>query len=672
MKKTKTILSLLLAGLLTAGTAACSPAGPAQTTTGTSASTIATTAAGTSAGTQTSSTAPGASTKGTAFKAGTYEGEAEGYHGPIKVTVTLSETEVTDIKAEHTETEGLGDKAVEQIIESVKTSQSLNVDEVSGATFSSKGIISAITSALTASGADVDALKNKNVSSGEVQGDIEKTADVIIIGGGGAGLSAAISAHENGAKVIVLEKMSRVGGNTMISGSAYNAADPKRQSELQMTDLEKETVEGILKGSYEDPTVKDWQQTLAKEWKDYQESGKTSLFDSPSLHKFQTYLGGDQKGTPELIDVLAENTYPTIEWLEGKGMKFKEGIFTVLGGLWNRAHKPEKPLGTGFMETYETYIEANKSDIEILLDTTAKELILKDGKVTGVVAQGKNGKVTLHADKGVILAAGGFGANVEMRNQYNTSLWPDLTSVKTTNHTGATGDGIVMAEKVNAALVGMENIQLLPMGDPETGSLSGNIEQGVQNRIFVNKEGRRFVDEGARRDVMTKALMEQTDAYMWVIVDKNSYPAGDTKNNFNETIDDLVAAKRAFKADTLEDLAKQIGVDPTAFAKSVEEFNKAADGSAKDEFGRTLFDKKIDTAPFYAGARVPTVHHTMGGVSINKDAQVLDKNGNIIKGLYAAGEVTGGIHGTNRLGGNALADINVFGRIAGQSAAAGK
>ena len=284
-------------------------------------------------------------------------------------------------------------------------------------------------------------------------------------------------------------------------------------------------------------------------------------------------------------------------------------------------------------------------------------------------AEGKNGKVTLNATKGVVLATGGFGANVEMRNKYNTELWPDLTDVKTTNHTGATGDGIVMAEAVNAKLVGMEYIQLLPMGDPVTGSLSGNIEQGVQNRIFVNKEGERFVDEGARRDTMTKALMEQTDSYMWVIVDKNSYPTGDTKNNFNESIDDLVKAGRAFKADTLEDLAKQIGVDPVAFVKSVETFNKAVDGTAKDEFGRTLFDKKIDTAPFYAGARVPTVHHTMGGVSINADAQVIDPNGKVIKGLYAAGEVTGGLHGTNRLGGNALADINVFGKIAGKNAA---
>src|SRR5690606_13102138 len=202
-----------------------------------------------------------------------------------------------------------------------------------------------------------------------------------------------------------------------------------------------------------------------------------------------------------------------------------------------------------------------------------KELLVDaDGTVSGFLAEGKNGKVTVNAEKGVIIATGGFGANIEMRDKYNT-IWPKLTNLKTTNHKGATGDGIVMAEKINASIVQMENIQLLPMGDPETGSLSGNIEQGVENRIFVNSDGTRFVDEGERRDVMTNALMEQEDSMMWVIVDQHSYPTGDTVNNFNESIDSLVEQERAYKADTLEDLAAQIGVSPENLVKSVEAFN---------------------------------------------------------------------------------------------------
>jgi len=606
------------------------------------------------------------------FTAGTYEGEAEGFHGTIKATVTVTETEITDIAVVHTETAGLGDKAVEKIVLEIKENTSLNVPMVSGATYSSKGIMAAVEAALEKAGADIAALKSKEIAgSNEKAEDIEKTADVIIIGAGGAGLAAAVSAHQNGASVIVIEKQPQVGGNTIISGSAYNSADPDRQSTLQMTELEKKTLEGILAEEQTDPMVKEWQNTLKKEWDEYLASGKTTLFDSPTLHKLQTYNGGDKVAEPVLIDTFAENTLPAIKWLEGLGMEFKNEVFTVLGALWNRSHKPVKPLGTGYIETYMSYIEENKSDIEIMLDTKADSFIIEDGAVKGVNAERNGAKVVLHAKNGVVLATGGFGANVEMREQYNKS-WPSLKSALTTNHTGATGDGIVMAQEINASLVGMEYIQLLPMGDPKTGSLSGNIEQGVQNRIFVNKEGNRFVDEGARRDVMTKALMDQKDAYMWVIVDQHSYPSGDTKNNFNETIDDLVAAGRAFKGETLEELAAQIGVDPANLVSAVDTFNKAVDGTVADEFGRTLFADKIDTAPYYAGARVPTVHHTMGGVEINEFAQAVGADGQLIKGLYAAGEVTGGIHGSNRLGGNALADIAVFGRIAGKSAALAK
>jgi flavocytochrome c len=563
------------------------------------------------------------------FKAGTYTGEAEGIHGMVQVEVTVDENKITEVKiVKHDETPGVSDTAITNVPADIVKYQTLAVDTVAGASVTSKAIIEAVTKALEKAGANIANLQKKPEVSATSGQTIEKQADVVIIGGGGAGLAAAISAHENGAKVIVIEKMPRVGGNTIISGSAFNAVDPVRQE-------------------------------------------KQGIEDAVEKHYTQTYEGGDKLGNPELIKTLTDNAYPAIQWLESMGMEFKDEVFTVLGGLWPRAHKPVKPLGTGYIETYMSYIEANKADIEIMVDTKATEIIMENGKAVGVKAEGKEGNVILKANKGVVVAAGGFGANIEMREKYN-SIWPSLQNVKTTNHVGATGDGMVMAEKIGANLIGMDKIQLLPMGDPETGSLSGNIEQGVENRIFVNKDGNRFVDEGARRDVMTKALFEQTDATMWVIVDKHSYPTGDTKNNFNETIDQLVEQGRAYKADTIEDLAKQIGVSPENLKKSVDEFNKAVDKGSKDALGRTLFKDKLDTAPYYAGARVPTVHHTMGGIAINTSAQVLDKDGKVIPGLYAAGEVTGGIHGSNRLGGNALADINVFGRIAGESAAAGK
>ncbi|HCX65430.1 MAG TPA: flavocytochrome c [Eubacteriaceae bacterium] len=559
-----------------------------------------------------------------AYEAGTYEGVGEGINGEIKLEVEVSSDKIESINVvEHEESPGISDPAFDQIPQSIIDDQTLAVDIVSGATYSSEGIIEAVTQALTAAGGDIEALTAKDTTEKAKEME-EITTDVVVIGAGGAGLSAAVSAHENGAEVLVLEKMGKAGGNTVISGASYNAVDPGRQE-----------AQGIE--------------------------------DSVDLHFEQTYEGGDELGDQDLIRILVENAYPTIEWLEEKGMEFNDHIHTVLGGLWPRAHSPVKPLGTGFIETYMNYIDGTNGEAKVMLNTEATELIMDGNKVVGVKAEGKDALYEITASKGVIVASGGFGASVDLRNEYNEH-WADLTDIPTTNHPGATGDGIVMAKEVGADLKGMEWIQLLPMGDPETGSLSGNIEQGVENRIFVNKAGNRFVDEGARRDVMTQALFEQEDNLMWVVLDKHSYPTEDVKNHFNESIEELVEAGRAYRADTLEELAEQIGVDPDNLVEAVEKFNAAVDGGT-DEFGRTLFEDKIDSPPYYAGARVPTVHHTMGGIAINTETQVLAEDGSVIENLYAAGEVTGGIHGSNRLGGNALADINVFGRIAGENAA---
>jgi len=561
------------------------------------------------------------------YTPGTYTGKGAGINGEIEVEVTVAENEITNIKVlSHNETPGVSDLALSDVPANIVEHQSLGIDAIAGATYSSEGIIEAAANALSQAGADIDALKAKVVET--EKGNLittEKEVDVVVIGGGGAGLAAAVSAHENGASVLLLEKMPKVGGNTIISGAAYNCVDPIRQA-------------------------------------------AAGIEDSVDKHFQQTYEGGDKVGNPELIRVLVENAYPTLQWLEGLGMEFTDYVFTVLGGLWPRAHRPAMPLGTGYIATYMNYIENNSSDMEVMLNTQAKHILLEDGKAVGVSAEGPDGPVIVRANKGVVIATGGFSKNVELRNKYNKT-WGDLTNALSTNHPGATGDGIIMAEEIGANFVGMEYIQLLPLGDPETGSLAGNIEQAVENRIFVNKDGNRFVDEGGRRDDMTKALFEQRDEFLWIILDSHNYPTGDTKNNFNETIDELVAAGRAYKADTLEDLAAQIGVNADNLVAAVEDFNAHVESKEPDEFGRTLYQWKMDTPPYYAGARKPTVHHTMGGIEINTEAQVIDTQGNIIPGLYAAGEVTGGIHGSNRLGGNALADINTFGRIAGRNAA---
>lgn len=576
------------------------------------------------------STTPQAGDQDGKFKAGTYTASAKGMGGDVAVEVVLTADKIESVKVtSHKETPGIGDLPIEQLPEKIVEIQGLGVDTVAGATITSNAILAAVTDCLKQAGADTDALKAIKGDAAQKAEDVTLDADVVVVGAGGAGLAAAVTAHQAGSSVIVLEKMPKVGGNTILSGGALNAVD---------------------------------------------EGSETAIAnkDSVEKHYTQTIEGGDKQGDPELVRTLVTNAWDGVEWLKGLGMEFKPGVFTVLGGMWPRAHKPVDPVGTGFFNTYMKYIDAN-DNIKVMLNTKATELVVKDGKVSGVIAEGETGnKVTLNAKKGVVLATGGFAGNVEMRQKYNTK-WPKLDdSIKSTNHSGATGDGILLAETVNAELVQMENIQLLPMGDPKTGSLSGNIEQGVENRIFVNDEGDRFVDEGARRDVMTAALFEQPNNHMWIVLDSHDYPTGDEKNNFNESVNELIAEGRAFKGETLEELAAKIGVNPEKLSAAVEDFNKHVDGKEKDSFGRTLYKDKIDKGPFYAAPRVPTVHHTMGGVKINKDAQVLDKNAKVIPGLYAAGEVTGGIHGTNRLGGNALTDILVFGRIAGAAAAQAK
>ncbi|RCW84230.1 fumarate reductase flavoprotein subunit [Halanaerobium sp. DL-01] len=548
---------------------------------------------------------------------GTYSGSGEGMNGTIEVSVTVSENEITDIEVVlENETDGLTDAVFEKIPQNIVAYQSLAVDGVSGATFASEGLMAAVVNALEKAGADIDFLKNKEIEKEAAKKTEDRSTEVVVIGGGNAGLAAAVSASNNGAEVILLEKMPMLGGNSIRSGGAYNAVDPKRQK-------------------------------------------KQGIEDSVPRHFYHTYTGGDKKGKIKLIYTLVNNSYNGLRWLESMGMKFKDEVFTVLGALWPRSHAPIAPVGTGYINTLKA--QAEKNGVEILLNTKAEKLIKEEGRVVGVKASTEDGSFELKASKGVVLAAGGFAANVEMRKKYNPGL---DENTMTTNHPGATGDGIIMAEEIGADLVGMEYIQSLPLGDPETGSLTGWAGMSVENYIFVNKEGKRFVSEAERRDVMTNALINQTDSFMYVVCDAHSMPAG-SKNSFNESIEELVEKGKTLKAMTIEGLAEKMNVDPDIFVETIKKYNKAVE-TGKDEFGKTLFDKKLNKAPFYASPRVPTAHHTMGGVKINSDTQVIDTEGNIIPGLFAAGEVTGGIHGTNRLGGNALPDTIVFGRIAGE------
>ena len=565
----------------------------------------------------------------------------------------------------YSETAGLSDRPIAEIPAAIVENQSLAVDTVSGATNSSNAILTAVADCVAQAGGDVEALKAVAVEKAPVE-DVEATYDVVVLGGGGAGLTASITAAQNGAKVILVEKAGSLGGNTLIAGQGFNACDPERQANTEMS----EALLGQLK-SYLDLDPADFGafaevlETVKGQINDYIASGSTTLFDSPELHMLHTYMGGKRTGLDgtviepdlELARTFATNALDALEWAESIGAQWNDTTSTILGAMWPRSHG----LANGNVITILT--DAAKSNgVEIVTDTRANELIVENGKVVGVKATTSEGaNVTLHANSGVVLATGGFSANAPMVVEYN-NYWPGLSdTMPSTNAPTITGDGIVMAKAVGADLVGMGFAQLMPSSHPVDGSLFSGIWGSAETQVFVNKEGKRYVNEYAERDVLSKAALAQTDGIFYIICDN--------KIAKNADVAGMEAKGNVVVADTLEELAEKLGIPADTFVETIERYNSFVDAQKDDDFGKPLFGEKIDEAPFVATPRSPSLHHTMGGVKIDTNTHVISTEGNVIDGLYAAGEVTGGLHAGNRLGGNAMTDFLVFGRIAGENAA---
>ena len=601
-----------------------------------------------------------------AYTEGTYTATAQGNNGPVTVSVTFSADAITDVTVvEHSETAGLSDRPIAEIPAAIVENQSLAVDTVSGATNSSNAILTAVADCVAQAGGDVEALKAVAVEKAPVE-DVEATYDVVVLGGGGAGLTASITAAQNGAKVILVEKAGSLGGNTLIAGQGFNACDPERQANTEMS----EALLGQLK-SYLDLDPADFGafaevlETVKGQINDYIASGSTTLFDSPELHMLHTYMGGKRTGLDgtviepdlELARTFATNALDALEWAESIGAQWNDTTSTILGAMWPRSHG----LANGNVITILTDA-AKANGVEIVTDTRANELIVENGKVVGVKATTSEGaNVTLHANSGVVLATGGFSANAPMVVEYN-NYWPGLSdTMPSTNAPTITGDGIVMAKAVGADLVGMGFAQLMPSSHPVDGSLFSGVWGSAETQVFVNKEGKRYVNEYAERDVLSKAALAQTDGIFYIICDN--------KIAKNADVAGMEAKGNVVVADTLEELAEKLGIPADTFVETIERYNSFVDAQKDDDFGKPLFGEKIDEAPFVATPRSPSLHHTMGGVKIDTNTHVISTEGNVIDGLYAAGEVTGGLHAGNRLGGNAMTDFLVFGRIAGENAA---
>ena len=551
--------------------------------------------------------------EGDLFIPGTYTETATGFGGPVDVTITVSEDKIEEVKIEgDQETENIGSFAVDMLDDRIMEAQSPNIDALTGATVTSNAILGAAKKAMRDAGADLNAFPAKEEEEVAEKDKKDLDTDVVIIGAGGAGMTAAINTAQAGKDVILLEKMPYAGGNTTKATGGMNAAETHYQAEQGIDDSVEQFVEDTMEG-------------------------------------------GHNINDKDLVTTLAENSAEAIDWLDSIGAPLPKVSFS--GGATNaRIHAPEDGSGVGAYLVTSLLKKMDELDINVMYDTKATSLISKDGTVTGVKAESKDTEYTINA-KAVILATGGFGNNEDMIVQYRK----DLKGTVTTSAPGITGDGIVMAEDVGADLVDIEQIQLHPTVEQKTSMLITESVRG-DGAILVNQDGKRFTDELLTRDVVSAAELEQPGSYAYIIFDQRL-------RDGLKAIEKYVSTGITVQGDTIEELAEKIDVDPATLAETLKNWNQYVADQNDPDFGRTTgMDHDLSQAPFYAIKIAPGIHHTMGGVHIDTDAQVIDKDGNPIPGLFAAGEVVGGVHGGNRLGGNAVADVVVFGKIASESA----
>ena len=540
-------------------------------------------------------------------------GVGQGRNGPVEVEITATADRIYGIRVlNHQESDGIGTEAARLLPGKIYESQSLLVDSISGATISSDAIKEAIANALTSGGFDPEVFMVEVAAAAPVERTpVTLDCDVVVVGAGGAGLTASVLATQQGQKVILLEKMPFVGGNSLRAEGG---------------NLEKEL-------GLDDSTVENFTE--------------------------DTLRLGHYLADPELVRTLAENSSDAIEWLKTVDASFT-GV-KATGGCEGRKylHQPEGGVAVGEYLVAKLKTQVEKLGIDVRVNTKATEILMKDGQAVGVLAEDAEHTYTINA-KSVVLTTGGFGANFELMASFD----PSLANAVTTNHSGAQGDGIMMAQAIGADTVDMDQIQLHPTVIQSDGSLVSESFRSL-GAIVVNTEGKRFVNDLAGRDVVSQAELKQPDGYCFIIFDQN-------------LVDHLALSQRfidggyTISGKTYEELAKNMGLNAEAqqnFVNTMNTWNQSVANGLDEEFGRNNgMDDDLSTAPYYAIKIAPGIHHTMGGIKINTSAEVIDTDGNVIPGLFAAGETTGGIHGGNRVGGNAVCDFIVFGRIAGQSA----
>ena len=593
---------------------------------------------------------------------GDFTGTAKGMGGDVTVTLTLEDGKITGCTAEgKDETPGIGTLALEQLPGEIAESGSIAVDGVSTATITSNAIKEAAAAAITAAGLKPEDFQTAVENNAEPAEDSTVDTDIVIVGAGGAGMTAALTATSEGKSVVVVESQPVVGGNSVRATGGMNAGKTVYQDENEFG--ESAGVEKTLKTAAEkyadNETITALAATVAEQWAAYQ-ANPTGYFDSVELMELDTMIGGKGINDPALVETLCSNSADAIDWLGEQGITL-HSVSSFGGASVKRIHRPVdaegKTLSVGSYMIPLLEENCQKAGVQMMLNTTATEILTDDnGAAVGIKATGASGEtITINA-KAVVLTTGGFGANLDMVVEYK----PELKGFMTTNAPGILGQGIKMAQAIGADTVDMDQIQIHPTVEANTAAL---ITEGLRGdgAVLINAEGKRFIDEVGTRDVVSAAEIAQTGSYSWLVVDQAMVDA-------SSVIQGYIKKGYTVTGETYEELGKAMGVDEAAFAETMNTWNGYVEAKNDPDFGRTSFANKLDTAPYYAIKVTAGVHHTMGGLKINTNTEVLNENGEVIPGLFAAGEVTGGVHGANRLGGNAVADFTVFGRIAGAAA----
>lgn len=587
------------------------------------------------------------------FTPGTYTGTGEGKFGPLTLQATFTDNAITDIAiGEHEETERVSDRAFDEIPATIIDQQALGIDTITGCTLTSAAILAAVTDCVKQADGDVRAME-KNYHAPELSTDVvELECDFVIAGAGAAGMGAAVGAAQAGAgKIIVLEKGSNVGGNALVSGGYLEYVNAPAELRVPMTAELTRQLEADLANPIAAEIPAEELAKIKERYAAWQASGDTTLFDCEELMALQECLLYGADGYYGSLD-FAQCVSAFDAFLDENDFAWKPCI-GIVGYPWPHWSAPDDGFcGQGYFNFFDKQIAENDYPVEIMLNTPVTAL-LKDGdRVVGFTAVAEDG-TTYHvrASRGALLATGGFSGNPDMLREYNT-IWPwdENTPLPTTNVYGHHGDGIKLALEEGAEVALMDSLMMFPFADVKNGCDETTVGEDT-DCLLVNKNGERFIDETLDRYTMTEALMKQPDEVLFLISDKDTSRVEGEYSYYGRSIQRLLDQGQLYRADTLEELAEQMGCDPATFAATVERYNEIARAGEDPDFGRMIFTEHspIENPPFYASPRTWAAHITEGGVVTDEISQVLREDGTAIEGLFAAGEITVGMSGVSSM-----------------------